>query len=276
MPDWRVGPVLALLALELTGCSGRAPSTIASPPPSTAAQNPVAAGNAAAGGASTLVGQNGSAAGSGGSVVAPSAGSSGARSLPMAGSSAPLTAAGTGAAIDDDDAGVGPATHAPADPKITFDWDETQPGTSASVPNCQAGRYEGTFTCTYAIPGADPSSGVEVSGPVAFTLSQAQNGEFLEISQGQIDGYAALLINFTALLGGKLDCSNNQLNAAASDGVFGFGDATLLPAGAFEGSLSGTLDPSSKTLSGEWNLMLTEGFAQGGACIGPWTASWVP
>jgi hypothetical protein len=269
-------PIL-LLSLELSGCSGAAPNHATNLPPSTASQPPAPAASPATGGSGT----NAGAAGSGGaSVVGSAAGTFGERPQ-TAGSSAPLAAAGTAAALPafDDDAGIGRPTenagkHTPADPKITFDWEETQPGTQA--PDCQAGRYEGTFTCTYAVPGADPSSAVEVSGPVAFTLTQSQNGEFLEISQGQIDGYAALLINFTALLAGKLDCSSNELKATASNGIFGLGDATLLPAGMFAGTLNGSLDPSSTTLTGEWNLMLLEGFAQGGACIGPWTARRVP
>jgi hypothetical protein len=173
------------------------------------------------------------------------------------------------------DAGIEPpaSKRTPPDPTITFTWNEAPPAAGA----CQAGTYVGTFTCNYLEAGADPSTGIEVTGPVAFTLVKSQNGEFLEISQGSVDGYAAFIINFTAPLTGRLDCSTNQLSASANEGTFGFGDAMLLPAGTFVGSLTGMLDPSTATLNGQWSLMPTSLLTLGGgACVGPWTATWAP
>jgi hypothetical protein len=244
------------------GCSSRAPA-------------------ASAGAAAPATGQSAAVGGSGGSLsMTPTAGAAA-----VAGSTAAIGGAGTaGRGVDassqgDDDAGTDSSLHpvskhVPPDPNIVFQWEETQPGAQTAT-DCKAGRYEGTFTCIYLMPGADPSTGIEVTGPVVFELTRSQNGEFLEISNGQLEGYAALLINFTASLTGKLNCSTNSLDAAADQGTFGFGSAALLPAGAFAGSLTGTLDRSTTTLSGEWNLMLTDGLAAGGACIGPWTAQWV-
>jgi hypothetical protein len=169
-------------------------------------------------------------------------------------------------------AGVFPVTSKTApDPSVKFEWEETTPGS-----DCKPGRYVGTFSCTYSTP--DDGSGtppfmVDVSGPVLFTLSKSQNGEFLEISDGSLEGFAALIFNFTGTLIGKLDCGTSKLDATASDGVYGFGSSQLLPVGMFDGTLTGQLDRSTGVLSGQWNLAVTNA---GGACIGPWTAQWMP
>jgi hypothetical protein len=190
----------------------------------------------------------------------------------VSGSAAPAKAGAGGWTPIGSDPPQPMAAHAAPDPKIVFDWEETRPGAG----DCQAGRYAGTFTCNYTPAGADPSTAIEVTGPVEFELTRSQNGEFLEISQGRIEGFAALFVNFAAALSGKLDCSTNSLNAAAQDGIFGFGSASLLPAGTFVGTLTGMLDRSTTTLSGQWNITPGGDLAQGGECIGPWTAQWVP
>jgi hypothetical protein len=160
----------------------------------------------------------------------------------------------------------------PPDPKIMFDWQETTPGMN----DCQPGTYTGTFTCNYTGPGIDDSNPFVATGPVVFTLTKSQNGEFLEISDGHIQGLADGIFDFHATLQGQLDCSTNMLIGMAMDGAYGLGDADVLPVGAFEGALSGTLDRSSATLSGDWNLSITDGLGAGGACVGPWSATWMP
>lgn len=160
----------------------------------------------------------------------------------------------------------------PPDPKIAFDWQETTPGKN----ECQPGTYSGTFTCNYTGPGIDPSAPFVATGPVVFTLMKSQNGEFLEISDGHIQGLADLIFDFNSKLQGRLDCTTNMFTAMAVEGTYGLGDANLLPVGLFQGTLSGTLDRSSATLSGEWSLMVTDGLGAGGTCVGPWTATWTP
>lgn len=159
----------------------------------------------------------------------------------------------------------------PPDPKITFDWQDTQPGQG----KCQPGTYSGTFTCYYLTMGdTDPNDAIEITGPVVFTLTQSQNGEFLEVSDGHLDGLAALVFGFSAKLSGKLDCSTNMLDAMAVDGMYGFGDPMALPVGGFEGGLKGTLDRSTLTLTGQWALSVTSGYS--GECDGPWMATYTP
>jgi hypothetical protein len=163
-------------------------------------------------------------------------------------------------------------TLTPPDPKITFDWQETTPGQNA----CQPGTYSGTFTCDYTGPGIDPANPFVATGPVVFTLQKSQNGEFLEITDGHIQGLADEIFDFHATLNGQLDCSTNMLAGMAVDGMYGLGDANALPVGAFQGTLGGTLDRTSVTLSGDWNMMITDGLGADGACVGPWTATWMP
>ena len=139
--------------------------------------------------------------------------------------------------------------------------------------DCRPGRYTGTFMCNYVPMGGNPAMPLAiVSGPISLTLEQSQNGEFLEIADGKLEGIAQLIIGFRSKLSGKLDCGSLELTADAVDGLYGFGDPAVLPFGMFQGTLMGTLDPSSGTLSGEWNL--TE--SAGGVCAGPWQANWTP
>jgi hypothetical protein len=148
---------------------------------------------------------------------------------------------------------------------------ETPPG-GMSDDDCKAGTYSGSFTCDYLLDPSDPSTSMEITGPVVFTLMKSQNGEFLEISNGTLNGFAMDVINFTAQLSGKLDCTTNTFDAMAQNGVYGFGDVNTLPVGTFDGTLSGMLDRSSVTLSGTWTLTGDQAIS----CTGPWTATYTP
>jgi hypothetical protein len=172
--------------------------------------------------------------------------------------------------LDDDAGTLEPAAprKAPPDPTITFDWQES----GSSTAPCEAGRYVGTFMCTIDNGGG----AVVITGPVALTLTKALDGEFLEISDGSINGFALLFLNFASALTGRLDCSSRQLAASAVDGMVGFGDAELLPVFDFEGQLQGTLDAVGATLSGEWTFPVSTPAGPIGTCIGPWTATREP
>lgn len=156
------------------------------------------------------------------------------------------------------------------DPNAEFVWEETVPGQGA----CQPGRYVGTFTCNYVAMGGNPAMPLAiVTGPVAMTLEQSQSGEFLEITDGTLEGIAQLIFGFRAELQGTLDCATNTLDASALNGVYGFGDPAIFPAGMFEGTLSGTLDRSTVTISGDWQMSVMN---NGGNCDGPWDITWTP
>jgi hypothetical protein len=186
----------------------------------------------------------------------------------------------------DEDAGTdalgghGGPKKVPPDPSIMFNWQETQPGPT----NCQAGHFVGTFMCTFS-PGQDAvtntntdagANAAVLTGPVEFTLTKSQNGEFLEISNATINGYALALLNFNARLAGQLDCSTNKLAANAEDGAVGLGDAMILPILMFSGTLTGALDTTGDALMGDWSFLVTNQGDTLGVCTGPWTATRMP
>ena len=218
-----------------------------------------------------------SAAGGGGKdSEPPAAGRAGATESAAAGSSAVSSAPASGGSRaprvdpDDGDAGIIAPTvrKTPPDPSIMFDWDEA---TGGKPVNCEPGHYVGTFKCDLAT--ADLGT-AHISGPVELTLQQSKNGEFLEISDAHISGFALLFLNFQATLAGRLECTTRKLSAMAVDGAVGLGSADLLPVLGFSGQLNGELDPGGELLSGTWSFPVTlpDG-SQLGTCVGPWTAT---
>jgi hypothetical protein len=159
----------------------------------------------------------------------------------------------------------------PPDPNVTFDWAASLPVTG----DCLPGRYTGTFTCEYFFMAGDPAPLAVVTGPVAITLEESQDGEFLEITDGKLEGIAQLIFGFRAELEGRLECATRRLDATAVNGQYGFGDPAVLPLGTFEGALGGLLDTAAGMLDGDWDLSVTAGGA-GGFCKGPWQANWAP
>jgi hypothetical protein len=129
--------------------------------------------------------------------------------------------------------------------------------------------------CEFLLPG-DPGPGPILVGPITLTLTKSQNGEFLEISDGQLDGLAEGIYNIHARIDGKLDCSTSKLDAMTVDGVYGFFDANLVPMGTVEGTVSGTLERESATLGGTWNIHWTRDGGDNGTCNGPFTATRMP
>jgi hypothetical protein len=159
----------------------------------------------------------------------------------------------------------------PPDPNVTFEWTASLPGSG----DCRPGRYTGTFSCEYFFAATDPAPLAIVTGPVAITLEESQDGEFLEISDGKLEGVAQLIFGFRAELQGKLECATRRLDATAVNGAYGFGDPAVLPLGTFQGALGGVLDAATAALAGDWDLSVTGGGA-GGFCKGPWQANWAP
>lgn len=156
------------------------------------------------------------------------------------------------------------------DPNATFDWPESPPGGG----QCEDGTYTGTFDCTFSDPsGFIPD--VELTGPVSLTFTKSKDGEFLEITEGDFEAVANDVIGARAKISGKLDCSSLMLTAMAVDGAWSIGDPSdpaAIPGGALSGDITGTLDPMSGTLSGQWNF----GDPAIGACPGTWSVMHTP
>jgi hypothetical protein len=118
------------------------------------------------------------------------------------------------------------------------------------------------------------------NGPVSFTLTASPDGEFLEITNGLVQGNANGVIPFKSDLDGKLDCSTNEIHASTTDGT-----AMILIFGAnFIGVLDGHLDRLTNTITGTWTLAPTlvnmgapGTLGDGGAplvhCTGTWSAT---
>jgi hypothetical protein len=109
---------------------------------------------------------------------------------------------------------------------------------------------------------------------VSLTFEQSADGEFLEITDGDFAAVANLVIGARAQIRGRLDCNTLMLNAMAVDGQWAIGDPDLplLPGGGLEGQITGTLDPATGTLAGEW----TFGDPAFGSCPGTWSVVFVP
>lgn len=148
------------------------------------------------------------------------------------------------------------------DPNVTFDWPQTTPPAGS----CEAGTYQGTFTCDVSfIPGLAP---LPISGPLTFSLTPSANGEFLEIKDGRMDANA-VGTPFGSDLSGKLDCSTRTFHADTLNGAYGTAPFT----GQFFGSLDGTLDGVTNTLSGTWKLAGgTMAMPTGISCQGTWSS----
>src|SRR5688572_27062607 len=164
----------ASVALALVACSAPSsttPQSYGDPPNGGSA----GAGGAGASGAigGTGQGATGAAGGAGGAGAAAGTGASG--------GSAGAGGTGTGGAIGAD-----------AGPDARFDWPDTPPGAG----ECKAGRYVGTFECTYKDPAGTYM--MPVTGPMSMTLTKSEQGEFLEVSDGVIDGSALIFVTFRA------------------------------------------------------------------------------
>ena len=156
-----------------------------------------------------------------------------------------------------------------SNPNATFDWPESPPGGG----QCEDGTYTGTFDCTFSDPsGFIPD--VELTGPVTLTFTKSKDGEFLEITEGDFEAVANDVIGREPQITGKLDCSTLMLTAMAVDGAWSIGDPNdpVIPGGALSGDITGTLDPMSGMLSGQWNF----GDPDIGACPGTWSVMHTP
>ncbi len=164
------------------------------------------------------------------------------------------------------DAGTGPY---PYDLNTTFSW----PTTSAEGGiggRCKAGHYVGTYSCE--VTNAD--AGVySLTGPVDLQLSEAQSGEFLTVSGGELKSAAGILA-MDATVVGQLNCQSG-----AFSGNLPHGSLALVPfppaPDSFDGTMQASFVSSGPALSGTWTLF-GEGTFQGYVCHGPWTAKWQP
>jgi hypothetical protein len=164
-------------------------------------------------------------------------------------------------------AGTGSGGSSPirdASPDITFDWPE-----DAGKNPCKAGVYQGSFQCTYMTGDAGFGS-FPVSGPISLKMVQSQQGEFLEVREGLLDGTANVFFTFRADISGRLNCRTSKFDGQLEHGVYsGF----LVVNGTFQGPLSSDYDRAASQFSnGVWTLAVDMG---NGGCNGTWSATYV-
>jgi len=230
------GVLLVLAAVGGAACS--ASDAQGGPPPI----------GAAGAGATNPTGSGGSGPAGSGGTGQPGTGGTGAGATPGSG--------GTGAT------GGGGASKDAGD-DVTFDWPESVPGRG----ECKPGTYQGTFQCTYTDPmGGNP---IPANGPITLKLVQSQNGEFLEVQDGLLDGTANVFFTFRANISGKLDCKTASFSGSLINGIYsGF----LIVNGTFQGPLSSQYDLLKYAfVGGTWQLIVG---GVGGSCNGTWSANY--
>lgn len=143
-------------------------------------------------------------------------------------------------------------------------------------PACPPGRYEGVFECDMVPTGLDGfSEPFNVSGPIILHFEKDQ-GEFLQVVDGELEAAAATFFGMRAGLNGTLHCGSGDLELTTTDGMWALGDPAmpLFPGGTFETKLTGNLRESGSvpTIGGTWALdepMI-------GTCEGTWSVSHMP
>jgi hypothetical protein len=264
--DLRILTMSSLLALAIAG--GASCSAGESPGPRSQRGNGGVGGSSGSGvsGGPNTGGNTGGTGGSstggssaGGSSTGGSGGASGAGGSSTGGSST----GGSGGA-----SGAGGTTVRDASSDVSFDWPEGPRG------QCKPGTYEGQFNCLFS---QFADSGVDgglftlpVSGPITLHLSQSQNGEFLEVKDGVLDGTANTFFTLKATISGKLDCRTGQFEGSLDKGTYsGF----ILVNGTWSGRLTSSYDRMTfRFPAGTWFMYPDIG----GECIGggSWTATY--
>jgi len=129
-----------------------------------------------------------------------------------------------------------------------FDWFRTM----AVGGECKAGHYKGEFSGRYS-PSITFTIGVfDITGTVEFDLYESGNGEYLEIKDGVMEGWAVDFVPFMGEIIGKLDCATGKVDAYLVNCVYVF--AVVLPA-AFEGPAFGVYDKLNHAfVNGVWSV----------------------
>jgi hypothetical protein len=130
--------------------------------------------------------------------------------------------------------------------------------------SCQPGTYTGTYTGTADTSKVGGPTNFPISGPMAITLvgSGSQNGENFELvtNDATFDAVwggvstgdsASGLVVIQSMLTGQLDCGNESFSAMSTSA-----DWTLLgiPAGTATVNFTGTYDPASASIAGNFNI----------------------
>jgi hypothetical protein len=254
MRAWHLVVVMAFPSMVACG-DGSSP-----PPKGRGGSGGTSSGSGGSGGSGTggssATGSGGATTGSGGATTGSGGGSGG-------------SGGSTGGSGGSGTADAGGGAGGPLDggkPDVVFDWPETVPGLK-----CKAGRYQGTFTGTYASSATIIPLPVPVSGDINLTLVQSANGEVLEITNGKLSGVADLVFPFSADLVGKLNCKTSKLDpsTALKNGTYVVLGFNFFFEGSFLGDYNKTI-PAFQ--NGLWDVKEPNPIYGG---TGMWTANWI-
>lgn len=175
---------------------------------------------------------------------------------------------GVDAAAPNNDAAQDPALNPFAD----FGWTETIPGAGS----CQAGTFNGQFSCNID----SPLSSEPLVGSLSLKLKGATEAQLLSIGGGQLitwDENMKLIV--TAPVTGTLDCTTQVLTSYVQpttsevmpvDRQLTWLNLSSQP--TVSGMLKGDLDPTQQTISGQFTLL----FDQSPHCVGTFTVRLSP
>ena len=197
---------------------------------------------------------------------------------------------GTGAGRDDGDAasdgGPGASNDTPvasgddAGPTGVFTSSDASGLPSGVVFDCKPGTYSGMFATmvTSDAGGIFSLLSFNWTGSLSITLQgmvMSGSGEIpeptLTIAPGaKLSGTDAYGGNFTADLGGQLDCPTKVFTATISNGAYTYSGTTVMMAGTLSGIYDGTMMPPALTM-GAMNVSSPQITSLGSA--GTWTAT---
>lgn len=156
-------------------------------------------------------------------------------------------------------------------PFADFGWTETIPGAGS----CQAGTFNGNFTCTVDALTTEP-----LEGSLSLKLKGATEAQLLSVGGGQLiawDENMKLIV--TAPVTGTLDCNTQVLTSYVQptpsevmpiERELAWLNLSSQP--VVTGMLKGSLDPRQQTISGDFTLL----FDQSPKCVGTFTVRLSP
>jgi hypothetical protein len=120
----------------------------------------------------------------------------------------------------------------------------TTPVLDVELNGCLPGIYRGIFFGETRIGG----SASPVEGNIRFSLVQSQRGEFLVITNSELEGSTLSGLEFQATFVGAGDhsCRDRQIMGALQ-GTFNFGGGV-----EFGGNVDGEYDPDDQSFHGQW------------------------
>ncbi|MDB4973613.1 MAG: hypothetical protein JWN48_1954 [Myxococcaceae bacterium] len=169
--------------------------------------------------------------------------------------------------LDQPDADPGVAPSKP-DASVARDGAVLTPPTTTG--SCTAGRYEGSYDCTYMQQGPFGLTSSTVSGAVTFSLTAKASGKDFTVSNGKFSANPAAFQTISGTMEGTLTCGRpfaGKIVKGTQSGLFQLGSTP------FEATIMAAYDTKLTTfVQGTWSIP-DDGAMSG--CEGSWDAHYV-